>query len=60
MDVAPSALRPPAGGLTSNVDSRGRAQDRLRRDWLAVPRLLDHMTGATDWYFDVAAQVDLK
>src|SRR6185295_19174045 len=25
-----------------------------------IPRLLELMTGATDWYFDVAAQVDLK
>jgi len=25
-----------------------------------VPRLLELMAGATDWYFDVAAQVDLK
>jgi 2-polyprenyl-6-methoxyphenol hydroxylase-like FAD-dependent oxidoreductase len=53
-----------AAGRRIDLRDRRQQEDALRTvydgiGW-QVPRLLELMTGATDWYFDVAAQVDMK
>ena len=46
-----------------DLHDRGQQEDALRSVYAGigweVPRLLEFMPEATDWYFDVAAQVDL-
>ena len=46
-----------------DLHDRGQQEDALRSVYAGigweVPRLLELMPEATDWYFDVAAQVDL-
>lgn len=53
-----------AGGRRIDLRDRRQQEEALRTvydgiGW-QVPRLLELMTGAADWYFDIAAQVDLK
>lgn len=52
-----------AAGRQIDLRDRAQQQDALRTVYAGigweVPRLLELMPEATDWYFDVAAQVDL-
>ena len=50
-------------GVTVDLRNRGEQEAAVRAAYEGVgwevPRLLDEMSRASDWYFDIAAQIDL-